>query len=61
MPMTPKEMIALLEKNGWIFDHSTGSHRIFYKAGFRPVTVPFHSKELSKGLEQSILKQAGLK
>lgn len=61
MPMTPKQMVALLEKNGLIYDHSSRSHRVFYKEGFRPVTVPYHAKELSKGLEQAILKQAGLK
>ena len=61
MPMTPKEMVNLLQANGWTYDHSSGSHRIFYKKGFRPIVVPFHAKELSKGMEQAILKQAGLK
>lgn len=27
----------------------------------RTVIVPYHSKELKKGLEQAILKQAGIK
>ncbi|WP_243164714.1 type II toxin-antitoxin system HicA family toxin [Catenibacillus scindens] len=27
----------------------------------RTVIVPYHSKDLKKGLEQAILKQAGLK
>ncbi|GAB2022481.1 hypothetical protein RyT2_15550 [Pseudolactococcus yaeyamensis] len=54
MPMTAKQMIKLLKKNG--------SHKQFinYETG-RQTTVPIHSKDLKKGTEQGILKQAGLK
>lgn len=62
MPMTSKQMIKLLEKNGFIADRQNGSHIIFENPETnRTTTVPYHCKDLKKGLEQKILKQAGLK
>ncbi|MBQ8836251.1 MAG: type II toxin-antitoxin system HicA family toxin [Clostridia bacterium] len=62
MPLTPKEMIQLLESNGFICVRQNGSHMFFKNAQTgKATTVPFHSKELKKGLEQRILKDAGLK
>lgn len=62
MPMTSKEMIALLEKNGFVHVRSNGSHRFFENpVTRRTTTVPFHCKDLKKGTEQKILKDAGLK
>ena len=62
MPMTPREMIRLLEANGFRLKHSNGSH-FFYKNEHtgKTTTVPKHSKDLKKGTEQKILKDAGLK
>lgn len=62
MPLTPKQMIALLKKNGYtLMKSNNGSHQKFYseKTG-KTVIVPVHAKELKKGLEQAILKQAGI-
>ena len=60
MPMTPKEIIQLLEANGFRFKSSNGSHNKYQKGG-KIVIVPIHRKDLKKGTEQGILKQAGLK
>lgn len=62
MPMTPREMIKVLEKNGFELQRTNGSHH-FYKNTVtnKCTTVPYHNKPLKKGLEQAILKQAGLK
>jgi len=62
MPMTPKEMIKHLKKNGFEIDRQRGSHifLINNETG-RTTTVPYHSKDLKKGTEQKILKDAGLK
>ncbi len=62
MPMTPREMISLLKKNGFVEISQNGSH-IKMRNGEtgKQTTVPYHSKSLKKGLEQAILKQAGLK
>lgn len=60
MPMTQKEMIALLEANGWTkVKGGKGSHAKVDKPGFRPITVP--KGELNKYTERAILRQAGLK
>ncbi len=62
MPMTPKEMIKLLKKNGFQEISQNGSHvKMENPENKRTVIVPYHSKDLKKGLEQAILKQAGLK
>ena len=62
MPMTPKEMIALLKKNGFEPVSQNGSHLKMQNSKTNKQTIiPVHSKDLGKGLEQKILKQAGLK
>lgn len=62
--MKVREIIQLLEDNGWYFKRQKGSHRI-YRHPTKPgiAIVPDHgmNKELKQGTEQSILKQAGLK
>ena len=62
MPMTPKEMVRLLKEYGFVEVRQNGSHKIFEnKETGRKTTVPFHCKDLKKGTEQKILKDAGLK
>ena len=62
MPMTPREMIQHLKKNGFTIVSQNGSHVKMKNntTGYQTV-VPYHSESLKKGLEQAILKQAGLK
>lgn len=64
MPTTVREIIRILESNGWVQVAGRGSHRQ-YKHPTRPgkVTVPVHmlSDELRPGTLNSILRQAGLK
>ncbi len=62
MPITPREMITLLKKNGFVEVGQNGSHKKMYNPQTNKTTiVPYHSKSLKKGTEQNILKQAGLK
>ena len=57
----PKQLIKTLKKAGFIFDHATGSHYIFYKENLSyPITVPFHGKDLKVGTLSAIIKQAGI-
>ena len=58
-----KEVIVLLEKNGWTFVRIRGDHRIYYKEGAkRPIVVPGNlNDDLKYGTLNSILKEAGLK
>lgn len=62
MPMTSQEMLKHLKKNGFEVISQNGSHVKLknFETG-RTVIVPYHSKDLKKGMEQAILKQAGLK
>lgn len=57
-----KELIKLLEKDGWILRGSKGSHHVFnhpLKSGH--ITVPHPKKDLGIGLVQKLIKQAGMK
>ena len=59
--MTPKEIIKYLKKNGFAKVSQNGSHiKMKNTDTGLMVIVPYHSKELKKGMEQAILKQAGL-
>lgn len=62
MPMTSREMISTLKKNGFEVISQNGSHvKMNNPTSNKTVIVPYHCKDLKKGLEQAILKQAGLK
>lgn len=62
MPLTPKEMLKLLQKNGFEEISQNGSHvKMKNFENGKTVIVPYRSKAMKKGLEQAILKQAGLK
>ncbi len=53
-------MLKLLLRNGWIVDRINGSHHTLMK-GDKTIVVPVHSKDLGKGLESKLLKEAGIK
>ena len=63
MPMTPKEMVKFLKANGFeeVRQPGTSNLRLRNPPTGKQTTVPMHNKDLGKGLEQAILKQAGLK
>lgn len=59
--MTGNEMIKLLKAHGFTLDRVAGSHHILVN-GALTVSVPVHGKkELGKGLELRILKDAGIR
>lgn len=63
MPKTAREMEDIILSDGWVFKDQVGSHR-HYVHEKKPgkVTIPFHGNQtLGKFVENSILKQAGLK
>lgn len=60
--MNSRELIRLLEANGWQLVRVRGSHHQFKhssKGGL--VTVPHPKKDLGAGLIKAILKQAGIR
>lgn len=62
MPIKPREMEKIILDDGWVFKAQVGSHRQYtHPAKPGKVTIPFHCKDLAKGTERAILKQAGIK
>ncbi|WP_321480473.1 type II toxin-antitoxin system HicA family toxin [uncultured Bacteroides sp.] len=61
--MKVKEVIALLEGDGWEYKRTRGDHRIYYKPGARrPIPIPGKlNDDLKDGTLGSILREAGLK
>lgn len=58
---TPKKLIKILERFGFILDHQTGSHAVFYRVSDRRrVVVPMHTKDIPTGTLVAILRQADI-
>jgi predicted RNA binding protein YcfA (HicA-like mRNA interferase family) len=56
----PRQVVRFLEQNGFILDHTAGSHFIFYHHGSRRrAVVPRHNRDLPKGTLMSLLREAG--
>ena len=61
MVLTGMELVKLLLKEGWVVDRISGSHYVMEKES-KTVSIPVHAnKDLSTGLLNKLLKQAGLK
>lgn len=63
MPLKYKELIRLVEKDGWYFVHQKGSHRQYKhpeKKG-RVTIAGKPSDDVPKEIENSIFHQAGLR
>ena len=56
----PREVIRFLEQKGFVLDHTSGSHVIFYHPiSKRRAVVPRHNRDMPKGTLLSLLKEAG--
>ena len=60
MSVKDKELLSLLQKNGWLLDRINGNHCILVKDK-QTISLPIHGKDMKKGLETAILKKASLK
>ena len=59
--MKSKDLIAQLQKAGWVLRGAKGSHHIFVHPDIAGhLSVPHPKKDLHIKLVRSILKQAGL-
>ena len=59
--LKPKEVIAILEKAGYHIDHITGSHYIMrHLERAQRIVVPYHAKDIKRGVLYSIIKQSGM-
>lgn len=60
MNLSPKNLVKILEKHGFVFKRAKGSHQLYYNlVKNKTVIVPYHGgKDLKKGTFLAILKQA---
>lgn len=59
---SPKNIIKILEKEGWIEKRTRGSHHIFTKEGEKNIVVVSTSKRIIPvGTVKNIEKQVGIK
>ncbi|MFA5517972.1 MAG: type II toxin-antitoxin system HicA family toxin [Spirochaetota bacterium] len=58
--LSSREIINILEKNGFIFRSQKGSHCKFIKESYI-VIIPHPRKEIPMGTFMSIIRQSGLK
>jgi predicted RNA binding protein YcfA (HicA-like mRNA interferase family) len=56
----PRVVIQFLEQNGFVLDHVSGSHFIFYHpVSRRRAVVPRHHRDMPKGTLVALLREAG--
>lgn len=53
-------VVKMLKKNGWILDHTEGSHEIYKKSG-KTCPVKCNKKDIPSGILTSIERITGLK
>ncbi|MBI4426932.1 MAG: type II toxin-antitoxin system HicA family toxin [Candidatus Magasanikbacteria bacterium] len=59
--LTSKQVIKLLKSEGFVLDHVSGSHYVFYhQIDGRRAVVPYHTKDLPIGTLKAILRSVGL-
>ena len=57
----PRQVVRALERAGFEIDHQTGSHIVLRRASDDSrVVVPWHNRDLGRGLTLRIIKSAGL-
>lgn len=57
----PPQVIRALERAGFEIDHQTGSHVVMRRGSDDcRVVVPWHNRDLGRGLTLQIVKSAGL-
>ena len=56
--LTGKELAKIVEKFGFVYSHTTGSHMIYKHSDGRVTTIPHHSREeICPGLLNKIIKK----
>ena len=55
-----REVIKVLKNNGWVYDHTTGSHEIYIKHG-KMCPIKCNKKDIPAGTLANIKRITGLK
>lgn len=56
--LTGREVARAVEKVGFVYSHTTGSHAVYKHQGGRRTTIPCHSgEEIGPGLLNKIIKK----
>ncbi len=59
--LRPRQVMAALERRGFVVIRIAGSHyQLYNERTRRHVTVPHHNRDLPRGTVAAIVKQAGL-
>jgi len=58
--MRDRDLLKLMQQNGWKLVRIKGSHHIIQKDG-QTESIPIHGRDVPTGLLNKILKRAGLK
>lgn len=59
--LTARQIIAILQRKGFVRVRQSGSHAIFHHPDGRRTTVPIHGKrDLGRGLLRQIMRDADL-
>jgi predicted RNA binding protein YcfA (HicA-like mRNA interferase family) len=57
----PRQLIRVLERNGWRLARSKGSHHHFtHPENPSIISVPVHARDMKRGTIADILKDAGI-
>jgi predicted RNA binding protein YcfA (HicA-like mRNA interferase family) len=58
---TPRQVVRALERCGWQFDRSRGSHQVLRHPDHRHrIVVPMHARDLARGTLMAIVDSSGL-
>ena len=56
--LTGKELAKIVEKFGFLYDHTIGSHMVYKHPDGRTTTIPHHTgEEIGPGLLNKIIKK----
>ena len=56
--LTGKQLAKIVERFGFIYSHTTGSHMVYKHSDGRRATIPHHSgEEIGPGLLNKIIKR----
>lgn len=58
--MKGKDLVKVLQQNGWRIDRINGSHHVMKKDNKTEI-IPVHNTDIPTGLLNKILKRTGLK